>query len=590
DLRTQNNLAGIVTLTATAGTKSDITLGDNLVAGLALTIDGSILLVDNISLSGDGISLPNSVGIDADGFSLGLDGKSGSATPGSVSVTGPINNVNVLTLQDAAGATFSSTVDGSSISINSATTGTVLFSNAVTLGAGFSAAAGSFDLSLLGNGTSVNGQASFQNTKALILGDNDSDTLAFASGLSRNGSTFATKMQGIISFGGAATLTGVVPTNSTGLLNLTGDTLTLGFSTGSFGALTLTANGNVSLTAGPVGSTTLTIMGTSISQSGTATLAPSGLATLTATGNISLPLNNNFANVTFNGANVTLTDTNALGIAGPSSASGNLVLSTGGVISQSGKLEVTGTTSLAAGAANNITLADANNSFGGAVTVVSGLDVSLTDSSNLVLGTSTISGILTAQAVTGSISQSGALTVTGVTNLTVSSSDDVVLQQTTNNFKGAVTVTGATNVTLGNATDFTLNVANKGITSVSVSGDATVASSAATGLKLGNSAIGGSLNASSSAGDLVDSGVVTVGGTASFSTTTANSDITLDQTTVNGSVAFNTAGTTGNASFNTSGGISLAASTINGNLALTSPSAITQLVAITVTGTTNLTG
>ena len=169
---------------------------------------------------------------------------------------------------------------------------------------------------------------------------------------------------------------------------------------------------------------------------------------------------------------------------------------------------------------------------------------------------------MTAQAVTGSISQSGALTVTGVTNLTVSSSDDVVLQQTTNNFKGAVTVTGATNVTLGNATDFTLNVANKGITSVSVSGDATVASSAATGLKLGNSAIGGSLNASSSAGDLVDSGVVTVGGTASFSTTTANSDITLDQTTVNGSVAFNTAGTTGNASFNTSGGISLAASDV----------------------------
>ena len=55
-------------------------------------------------------------------------------------------------------------------------------------------------------------------------------------------------------------------------------------------------------------------------------------------------------------------------------------------ITQSGAFVVPGTTSLTAGAANNITLANAANTFTGAVTVVSANNVSLADANALVLG------------------------------------------------------------------------------------------------------------------------------------------------------------------------------------------------------------
>ena len=63
------------------------------------------------------------------------------------------------------------------------------------------------------------------------------------------------------------------------------------------------------------------------------------------------------------GRNVTLVDTNALDL-GASTVSGTLNVTTaGGAITDSGNLEVTGTTTLAAGAANDITLDSAGNNF-----------------------------------------------------------------------------------------------------------------------------------------------------------------------------------------------------------------------------------
>ena len=56
---------------------------------------------------------------------------------------------------------------------------------------------------------------------------------------------------------------------------------------------------------------------------------------------------------------------------------GALSVTTGGALTQSGALSVGTTTSLTAGAANNITLDNAANNFTGAVTVVSGNNVSL---------------------------------------------------------------------------------------------------------------------------------------------------------------------------------------------------------------------
>ena len=68
-------------------------------------------------------------------------------------------------------------------------------------------------------------------------------------------------------------------------------------------------------------------------------------------------------------------------------------VTTNGAITESGALAVTGTTTLTAGAANNITLDNAANNFS-TVGVTTGNNVALTDVNALILGASTVSGTL----------------------------------------------------------------------------------------------------------------------------------------------------------------------------------------------------
>ena len=86
-----------------------------------------------------------------------------------------------------------------------------------------------------------------------------------------------------------------------------------------------------------------------------------------------------------------------------------------GALTQSGALTVTGITTLAAGAANNITLNNAANNFS-TVGITSGNNVNLRDANALVLGASTVAGPLTVTTA-GALTQSGAVTVAGTTTL-----------------------------------------------------------------------------------------------------------------------------------------------------------------------------
>ena len=81
-------------------------------------------------------------------------------------------------------------------------------------------------------------------------------------------------------------------------------------------------------------------------------------------------------------------------------------------MTQSGALTVTGVTTLAAGAANNITLNNAGNDFS-TVAVTSGNNVTLSDTNALILGASTVCGDLGCHGPNGALTQSGALTVDG---------------------------------------------------------------------------------------------------------------------------------------------------------------------------------
>ena len=174
-------------------------------------------------------------------------------------------------------------------------------------------------------------------------------------------------------------------------------------------------------------------------MAGTTTLAPRthNDITLDSAGN-------NFNTVAItSGRNVALQDANVLNL-GTSTVSGTLNVTTGGTITDSGNLVVTGTTTLAAGAGNDITLDNANNFS--TVSITSGRNVTLNDTNALVLGASTVSGTL-GVTTAGAITQSGALNVTGTTSLAAGAANDVTLNNASNNFS-SVGITSGRNVTL----------------------------------------------------------------------------------------------------------------------------------------------
>lgn len=125
-------------------------------------------------------------------------------------------------------------------------------------------------------------------------------------------------------------------------------------------------------------------------------------------------LSNDFATVLVNaGRNVSLRDANAMDF-GNSSIAGTLNVGTSGNIAQSGAVSVTGVTTLAAGAANNITLDNANNNFS-SVTITNGNQVTIGDQNALTLNASTV-GSLLARTLSGNLTLAGNITASGAGN------------------------------------------------------------------------------------------------------------------------------------------------------------------------------
>ena len=246
------------------------------------------------------------------------------------------------------------------------------------------------------------------------------------------------------------------------------------------------------------GGGSLTASGVSITATGQVTAAATNLTA--STGDISFSnVGNDFTGaVSSSAANVTLVDANAIDL-GAGTISGNLTLTTAGAITDSGVLSITGTTSLTAGAGNNITL-DAANNFGGAVSVVSGNNVTLNDTGSIDLGASTISGNLSVTATAGSITDSGDLTVTGNSTFAANTlGSSITLDRAGNAFTGSVAFAssgGLANVTIVDTTALDLQA-------LTLSG-----------------------NLSVTAAGITDSGALSIGGTTSL--TAGSLNITLD--------------------------------------------------------------
>ena len=218
-----------------------------------------------------------------------------------------------------------------------------------------------------------------------------------------------------------------------------------------------------------------------ITDSGNLNIAGTTTLAAGAGNDITLDNVNNFSTVSIaSGRNVTLNDTNA----GSRSLDGirSLGVTTAGAITQSGTLNVTGATTLAAGAGNNITLNNASNNFS-TVGITNGNDVTLVDVNALDLGTSTVSGTL-GVTTGGALTQRGPLAVTGTTTLAGAQGNDITLASPGNSFS-TVAITSSRNVAITDAN----------------------------ALDLGTSTISGTLNVTTG-GAITDSGnVVVIGAT-----------------------------------------------------------------------------
>jgi hypothetical protein len=211
---------------------------------------------------------------------------------------------------------------------------------------------------------------------------------------------------------------------------------------------------------------------------------------------------------------------------------------------------VKGATTLAAGAANNITLNRANDFY--TVAIASGKNVTLSDTTALDLGTSTISGNVVVNAA--SVSDSGKVTVAG-TSAFATSNGPLVLDVSSSEYTGAVTFS-----TTGGGVAFINNVATI----------------------LGGSTIGGGL-ALTSNGNVTQTGALSVTETTTISA--GANDITLN----NGANQFATIGANGrNVAISDANALDLGQSGISGTLTLAANGALTQSGSLSVGGSSTL--
>ncbi len=493
-----------------------------------------------------------------------------------------------LTITQSDATTFNSTVNSTTITLTD-TDNAITFTDAVTATT-LSTAAQGYSV-LFNNGGTITSDTTFLNTGGVTFGDNDGDIITFTGGLDTTA--------------GTTTARGTVNTTDTqmdiGALTLAGTT-TLDSGTAStsdmnIGAITGAGN-NLTLDSGPDNASDINIA--SVSNVGTLTIRDSG---------------DTFFSGTTNATTVTVTDTTgAISFMGPTTLT-NLVttaqpyfvgfyddstvtsdttfLNTGGVelldddtktLTFTGGLDTTAGVTSSAGTINTTntqidigalsltgdTIFDSGN---GAASIINiGAVTGFTNQLTLNSGTNTAADVTVASisnlgnlAITagGDIAQGGAFDVNGTSNLTVTATDTITLTNAGNDFTGAMTLnsgTGTIQLVDSTATDFA------------------------------TSNIGGNLVVNSS-GPITDSGVLTVGGTSSFTNSLANQSITLDTATnaLSGVINFSTTGTGDVTLDNGTTATNLGTVSVGGNLSVTAGNVITDSGVLTVGGTSSFT-
>ncbi|OPY80272.1 MAG: Heme/hemopexin-binding protein precursor [Syntrophus sp. PtaU1.Bin005] len=234
---------------------------------------------------------------------------------------------------------------------------------------------------------------------------------------------------------------------------------------------TYTESGDITLSG--INAATLSVSnagltaGSGVTQNGGSFIVTGKASLATGTNDIDLTASgNDFETVSATGRNVALVDSTGINLS-TTTASGALSVRAGGDITDSGKVSVSGKTTLNSGE-SDIVLNYGKSDYG--TVSATGRNVTLVDSTGINLSTTTASGALSVRAG-GDITDSGKVSVSGKTTLN-SGESDIVLNYGKSDY-GTVSAIGR-NVTLVDSTGINLTTTTaSGALSVRAGGDIT---------------------------------------------------------------------------------------------------------------------
>ncbi|HSW93230.1 MAG TPA: MBG domain-containing protein [Gammaproteobacteria bacterium] len=469
-----------------------------------------------------------------------------------------------LTLNAAGGITLDNTITSTSGGLN-----VTLIGDALTINSAITTNGGNF-LSTTQNATTL---ASTLNTGAGTVTMNVNQDSAGANAFVMSaGSSITTTNSGA----------SAVAINVNTAAGGTGTAALRDITTGSGGTISVATNTGGNATGGSITMPS----GTLNAGTGTISLFTSAAAARaigTAALNIQMIAGNITTGAGSGGTFITNTGASALNLLANTGTGGGFTLSSlnSSAITNSGTLTFPGTLTIAAGATQDITLNSAANNFG-TVVITSGRNVSLLDTNSTILGASTISGTLGVTAG-GTISQSGALTVSGTPTFTVTAPlSDILLSTSANAFSTTPVFTSNGNIrdlslrrTLAGATVPAIPTGVRNLTLIFDSA----------GMVLPTMTLTGTLSATAN-GTITQTGPLAITGITTLAAGSAN-DITLNNANNDFSTATIISGN--NVSLRDLNAFILGASTIGGTLNVTTNGALTQSGAgLTVTGATTL--
>ncbi|WP_415884443.1 filamentous hemagglutinin N-terminal domain-containing protein [Neptuniibacter sp. QD34_54] len=614
-----------------------VTTEGNITQTAAVEVDGAASFTSN---SGDvtlnqagndfsslGVSATNATVVDVNALELSTSSVTGDllvTAGGNLTQSGAIDVAGATVLAVSGDITLENSANDFDTLEASATNISVRDANALSV-----AALNASDLTVNTVGALtqtgafvVSNEANIQAATATLTQDNDFNSLSLNGGTASVNDINAvelasTDLTGTLTVTAAGNITqsGAIEVDGAASLTATNADITLDHSNNDFSSISLTAvNAQVEDASALVldstdltGTLAVTAEG-NITQ--TAAVEVDGAASVTSnSGDVTLnQAGNDFSSLSVSATNATVIDVNALELS-TSSVTGDLSVTAGGNLTQSGAIDVAGATVLAV--SGDITLENAANDFDTldasatniSVRDANALSVAALNTTNLTIttggaltqtGAFVVSNEANIQAATATLTQDNDFNSLSLNGGTASVNDINAVELASTDLTGTLTVTAAGNITQSGAievdgaasltatnADITLDHSNNDFSSISLTAvNAQVEDASA--LVLDSTDLTGTL-AVTAEGHITQTAAVEVDGVASV--TSNSGDVTLNHA---GNDFSSLGVSAANAIVNDVNAVELSTSSVTGDLSVTAGGNLTQSGAIDVAGATVL--